>query len=220
MTLLSVRAIDKAFSDGASQRQVLERFSLDVDAGEIVALKGPSGVGKTTLLNLIAAVEVPDAGEIIFNTTGGPLSLGALSARERSRYRREYIGYVFQFFNLVPTLTVAENIRMPLELVGRRDRLDDALARVAHMGLGDRLDAFPHQLSGGEQQRIALARALAHQPQLVLADEPTGNLDVATGGLVTDLLWREVRNSGAALVVATHSESVAAAADRQLVFSV
>ena len=220
MTLLSIRSVSKAFSDGTTRRSVLEAFSLDVAAGEVVALKGPSGVGKTTLLNLIAAVETVDDGEIVFTSTDGPISLGALSARQRSRYRREHVGYVFQFFNLVPTLTVAENIRMPLELVGKRDRLDDALARVAHMGLGDRLNAFPHQLSGGEQQRIALARALAHQPQLVLADEPTGNLDAVTGTLVRDLLWREVHASGAALVIATHSETVASAADRQIVFSV
>jgi putative ABC transport system ATP-binding protein len=177
-------------------------------------------VGKTTLLNMIAAVETPDDGEIVFTASGEALSLSGLSARQRSRYRREHIGYVFQFFNLVPTLTVAENVRMPLELVGRRDRLEEALARVAQMGLGDRLHAFPHQLSGGEQQRVALARALAHQPQLVLADEPTGNLDAATGARVKDLLWREVRTSGAALVVATHSETVAATADRQIVLSV
>lgn len=214
MTLLSLRAVSKAFVDGAGKRLVLDGFSLDVEAGEIVALKGPSGVGKTTLLNLIAGVALPDAGEIEIRLNGARLCLTTMSSRERSRYRRQHIGYVFQFFNLVPTLTVAENVRLPLELVDRIDYLDEALDRVRHMGLGDRLNAFPHQLSGGEQQRIALARALAHRPALVLADEPTGNLDTATGTHVTELLWREVRATGATLVIATHAELVAAAADR------
>jgi putative ABC transport system ATP-binding protein len=139
-----------------------------------------------------------------------------LSKRDRAAYRRRNVGYVFQFFNLVPTLTVAENVRLPLVLSGREELLDEALARLTDLGLGDRANDFPSRLSGGEQQRVAIARALAHHPSLVLADEPTGNLDATQAEQVIELLWRHTRGLNAALLVATHSERVAGAADRRI----
>jgi putative ABC transport system ATP-binding protein len=187
---------------------------MEVQAGEFVALLGPSGSGKSTLLNLIAGMDRPDAGEV---EVGG-VPLHRLDERERTLFRRHRIGFVFQFFNLIPTLTVEENLLLPLELAGRVGREDRARASrlLAEVGLGDRGKSWPDRLSGGEQQRVAVARALAHDPTLILADEPTGNLDRRSGKRVLDLLARMVRESGTTLVVVTHSEGAAGRADRVL----
>jgi putative ABC transport system ATP-binding protein len=206
--------IGKTFHEGGRPRAVLHDVDLRVAAGERVALLGRSGSGKSTLLNLISGMDVPDAGALRVAGT----DLVALDEAGRTRFRRRHVGFVYQFFNLIPTLTVAENVRLPLDLNGRRGAA--AAARTAELlaavDLADRADSFPDVLSGGEQQRVALARALVHAPPLVLADEPTGNLDDATGSRVLALLDRLVAEAGATLLMVTHSAEAAALADRVL----
>lgn len=185
---------------------------MSIAAGEFVALLGPSGSGKSTLLNLASGIDGPDEGEV--RVAG--VSLHTLSERERTLFRRDRIGFVFQFFNLIPTLTVEENLLLPLSLRGGADararrRAGELLEAV---GLADRGSAWPDRLSGGEQQRVALARALVHGPELVLADEPTGNLDEETGARVLELLDRLLREAGTALLCVTHSRDVAQRMDR------
>jgi putative ABC transport system ATP-binding protein len=206
-----LRDVSKSYDDGNTRHDVLKRIDLDVAPGELVALLGPSGSGKSTLLNVIAGIDAPDSGTV---EVGGH-DLGMLSERGRTLLRRRDIGFVFQFLNLIPTLTVLENVLLPLELTGRRDAAG-AHALLDRVDLADRAHAFPEELSGGEQQRIAIARALAHQPQLVLADEPTGNLDSATGAHVLDLLTDLVRERETAMVIATHSRDVVDRAHRVL----
>ncbi len=193
---------------------MLDGATLEIRAGELVVLLGRSGSGKSTLLHLLAGLERPDDGRVWF----GDRDLALLGEAERTRIRRERIGFVFQFFNLVPTLTVAENLELPLELAGRLDRggRERARALLDEVGLADRAGQFPDRLSGGEQQRVAVARALVHEPELVLADEPTGNLDLDTGLAVIELLDRLTRRSGKALFMVTHGREVLGAADRLL----
>jgi putative ABC transport system ATP-binding protein len=173
---------------------------------------GPSGSGKSTLLNLISGIDTPTRGEVLIDST----SLTSLSEKERTLFRRRNIGFVFQFFNLIPTLTVQENLLLPMELIGQNGK--GAKGRAAELleavGLGDRGRSYPDRLSGGEQQRVAIARALAHDPPLVLADEPTGNLDAETGQQVMKLLHRLVRQSGKTMIIVTHSNDVVRLADR------
>lgn len=213
--LLDVRDVGKRFGDGAGERWVLSGLSFSVERGEKIALWGPSGSGKSTLLSLIAGLDVPTSGSIRFFPQPGatPIALEEERDQARNAYRRRYIGYIFQFFNLIPTLTVAENVELPLEVNGVVDT-KPALDRLTALSMADHLDDFPATLSGGEQQRVAIARALAHEPALVLADEPTGNLDLENATLVTDLLWREVDTARTGLIVATHSEAIATRADR------
>jgi putative ABC transport system ATP-binding protein len=208
--LLRLEHLRKRYREGDTDHVVLDGASLCVRAGEFVVLLGPSGSGKSTLINLAAGIDTADAGRILVNG----VDLGALSERERTLFRRRNIGIVFQFFNLLATLTVLENVILPLELIGRGTERDRARDLLASVGLGGRGDSFPDRLSGGEQQRIALARALAHGPALLLADEPTGNLDAATGDGVVDLLETLARRDGAGLLVATHSERIVERADR------
>jgi putative ABC transport system ATP-binding protein len=216
MAAVEIRALSKAFAEGEAgrRRAVLGRLSLSVAQGEIVALMGRSGSGKSTLLNVIAGIDQPDEGTV---SVGGT-AVSTLPERARTLYRRRQIGFVFQFFNLLPTLTVAENVLLPLELLGRgRQGAAQVAALLAAVGLGDRGGAFPDRLSGGEQQRVAVARALVHEPALVLADEPTGALDGETGRLVLALLVDLARKAGRSMILATHSAEVARAADRVLV---
>ena len=210
-TLLEVDRISKSFRDGGRDRPVLADVSFRVAAGSAVALWGPSGCGKSTLINIIAGILSPQAGTVRFRTEEAPFDVAESSSRERARFRRRHVGIVFQFFNLVPTLTAAENVRLAVELAGGGDE-QRALQRLDGLGLATRRDAFPASLSGGEQQRVAIARALAAEPPLVLADEPTGNLDRANADQVMDALWRATGEAGAALVIATHSERIAAQA--------
>jgi putative ABC transport system ATP-binding protein len=193
---------------------VLRGLDLEVRPGEFVALLGPSGSGKTTLLNLVAGIDVPDQGAVEVDG----VAIHSLSERERTLFRRDRMGFVFQFFNLIPTLTVEENLLLPLELAGRAGPRDRARARalLEEVGLGDRRASWPDRLSGGEQQRVAVARAVAHEPTLILADEPTGNLDRLTGERVLDIMIRLVREVGSTLVLVTHAEAAAGRADRLL----
>ena len=206
--------LHKRYREGDQLHTVLDGASASIAGGERVAILGPSGSGKSTLLNLISGIDLPDAGTVRI----GGRDLTALSERERTLFRREHVGFVFQFFNLLPTLTVMENLLLPLELAGSTDPEDEARARalLERVGLADRAETFPDRLSGGEQQRVAIARALAHDPALLLADEPTGNLDADMGARVADLLDELVQGQGSTLVVVSHSRELAARMDRVL----
>jgi putative ABC transport system ATP-binding protein len=206
--------LHKSYTEGDRLHTVLEDVSATIRGGERVAILGPSGSGKSTLLNLISGTDLPDAGSV---RVGG-VDVTALSERERTLFRRDHVGFVFQFFNLLPTLTVFENLLLPLELTGTRDAEGEARARglLERVGLAARADTFPDRLSGGEQQRIALARALVHRPGLLLADEPTGNLDQALADSVGELLEELAASHGTTLVVVTHSRELAARMDRTL----
>jgi putative ABC transport system ATP-binding protein len=190
---------------------VLEDVSLTINRGEFIAILGKSGSGKTTLLNLISGIDSADHGTVILDG----VDLTGLSETERTLLRRQKLGFIFQFFNLIPTLTVWENLTLPLELNGRMDEMGRQRAEelLAEVGLGDRKRTFPDRLSGGEQQRVAIARALVHDPLLLLADEPTGNLDEETGRQVLDLLDRLTRQAGKNLVMVTHNPEIAARVD-------
>lgn len=222
--LLRAEGLTKSFDDAGERHMIFSGFDLALAPGEIVALTGPSGSGKSTLLNLFAGVLAADSGTIELQpgvaaeieSAADPVRYGRRSIAATAFLRRRYIGYVFQFFNLVPTLTVRENLLLALELADRMQRLPEALARLQSMGLAHRLDAFPDTLSGGEQQRAAIARALAPHPALVLADEPTGNLDAANAERVVDTLWQAVADCGCGLLIATHDPRIAARADRHL----
>jgi putative ABC transport system ATP-binding protein len=210
-TLVRLDGVSKDYSEGGELRHVLKSATLEVGEGEFVAIRGRSGSGKTTVLNLVAGLDRASSGEIFFR--GEPLS--KLGAGALTRLRRDEMGFVFQFFNLIPTLRVLENVTLPAELAGRdgASRGEELLERV---GLADRARSFPDRLSGGEQQRVAIARALVRDPRLVLADEPTGNLDDASGAAVMELLDALTRRSGRTLLLVTHSREVAALADRVL----
>ncbi|NOK57279.1 MAG: ABC transporter ATP-binding protein [Chloroflexi bacterium AL-W] len=210
--LVTLENTSKSYSEGGQERIVLEHVNVVFERGEFIVLLGKSGSGKSTLLNLVSGIDVPTNGEVWVDG----LALTQLSEHERTLFRREKIGFIFQFFNLVPTLTVGENLLLPLELNGRTAPADRAKAQnlLDQIGLGDRWKTYPDRLSGGEQQRIAIARALVHDPQLVLADEPTGNLDTDTGQLVLTLLDTLTRQAGKTLLMVTHSIDVASMADR------
>ena len=213
--LVELTGIAKSYREGERERIVFRDASLTVARGEWVFLLGRSGSGKSTLLNLISGIDLPDGGTVVVD--GVPLNL--LSERDRTLFRRERIGFVFQFYNLIPTLTVEENILLPLELAGALTTASRASARelLEQVGLADRGGSYPDRLSGGEQQRVAVARALVHQPSLVLADEPTGNLDAETGRQVLDLFERLVRQTGTTMVLVTHSGEVTQLADRIMI---
>lgn len=209
-----LEALSKRFVEGGRERYVLNQVSYAFREGEFVVLLGRSGSGKSTLLNLISGIDRPTAGDVVIRGT----AVTQLSERDRTLFRRDHIGFVFQFFNLIPTLTVLENVTLPQELAGRnrRDVETDALHLLERVGLADRRDTFPDRLSGGEQQRVAIARALVHDPMLVLADEPTGNLDEETGQRVLDLLLDLTRSAGKTLLMATHNPDITPYADRVL----
>ena len=204
---LRITALAKHYGDAT----VFEQVSLEVSAGEFVAVVGESGVGKSTLLNCMAGLDSWDAGTVVHDGT----DIGALDAEARALWRRKNVGFVFQAFHVLPHLDVAQNVGLPLLLLQRPDaaRVDAMLEAVGLSGLGHRL---PQELSGGQLQRVAIARALVHGPRLLLADEPTGNLDPATAARVLDVLRSQARASAAALVLVTHSAAAAAQADRVL----
>ncbi|PSQ99910.1 MAG: ABC transporter ATP-binding protein [Bacteroidetes bacterium QS_9_68_14] len=212
--LLRVRGLSKAYREGDTERTIFEDLGLSVAEGAFAVLMGRSGAGKSTLLNLISGIDRPDAGTVAVGGT----ELTALSEKERTQFRRRHIGFVFQAFNLIPTLTALENVLLPLELSGGAGEREEKRARrlLGEVGLEDRAESFPDRLSGGEQQRVATARALAHRPRLVLADEPTGNLDYETGEQVLGVLTALARESETTLLVATHDRSALPHADRVL----
>ena len=212
--VISLKGVCKGYGDG--QRSVIGRMDLEIAAGATVAVCGPSGSGKSTLLNLIAGIATADAGTLILRHGQRSHALHSLGEARRTALRRQLIGYVFQLFNLVPTLTVLENVALPLQLNKMEGRLPEARRRQQALGLGEHLHAFPETLSGGEQQRAAIARALIHEPAILLADEPTGNLDVGNSERVADLLFTEAERLNCVLVVATHSHAIAARAGRRV----
>ncbi|MGH8656952.1 MAG: ABC transporter ATP-binding protein [Gammaproteobacteria bacterium] len=212
--IAQLRRVTKAYPGPAQAITVLKELDFVVHEKEFVVLLGRSGSGKSTLLNIISGIDRPSQGEVLFRGT----CLSSLVENARTLFRRHHIGFIFQTFNLIPTLTVEENILLPLELIGinnheQRSRSKDLLQRMA---LGERAAHFPDQLSGGEQQRVAIARAIIHAPDLILADEPTGNLDLETGQEVLAILEQTVRETGKAMIMATHSTEVAELADRML----
>jgi ABC-type lipoprotein export system ATPase subunit len=207
--VLRFEGVTKRYSAGGREVLALDAVDLELAEGELVSLVGRSGSGKSTLLHLAGGLDVADSGRVLF----AGRDVGALSIGDRARMRRREIGFVFQFFHLIPTLTVLENVELPLILDGAR--ADGRGRAVLHrVGLGHRADHLPSELSGGEMQRAAVARALVARPRLILADEPTGNLDSANGAEVLRLLREEVREDGATLLMVTHDEEAAARADR------
>jgi putative ABC transport system ATP-binding protein len=211
-SIVQIRGLSKSFTEGGRTRAVLENVDLDITTGEFFVLLGKSGSGKSTLLNLMSGVERPDSGQICING----IDITALDKRQQTLFRRDHIGIIFQSFNLIPTLTVLENITLPRDLRGdnRRESEQAGCALLERVGLANRADDFHDRLSGGEQQRVALARALIHEPDLVLADEPTGNLDEETGKYVLELLLELTRNMNRTLVMATHNPEIVPLADR------
>jgi putative ABC transport system ATP-binding protein len=216
-TMVRVEQVHKSYGTGAAAVHALRGVSLDVPRGELVALKGRSGSGKTTLLNLIGGLDEPDAGRI---TVAG-LGLGDLGEEGLLALRRDRIGFVFQTFGLIPILTAAENVGVPLRLrrAGRREREERVALLLSLVGLADHAEQRPGELSGGQQQRVAIARALANSPSLLIADEPTGQLDAETGLAVMELLRAVVRSEGVTAVVATHDATLLGLADRVLELS-
>ena len=212
--VVQLQALSKSFMEADRVRTVLDKIDLSIVRGQFVALLGHSGSGKSTLLNLISGIEKPTSGSISIQE----VVITGLRERQRTLFRRDHIGFVFQFFNLIPTLNVLENVTLPQELAGRnsRDLQASAMALLEQVDLADRRDSFPDRLSGGEQQRVAIARALIHDPMLLLADEPTGNLDEETGQRVMNLLLELTRNQGKTLILATHNPEIAQVADRIL----
>jgi len=209
MSILRCESLARSYLSGGREITVLRDITFDLEAGGFLAVTGPSGSGKSTLLGLLAGLDRPTRGRVVLDGR----DLAALTEDERARVRAEAVGFVFQSFHLIPTLTARENIQVPLELRGEdgRARADELLARV---GLGDRGHHYPAQLSGGEQQRVAVARAFAHRPKLLFADEPTGNLDAANGQNVVALLGELNREQGTTLVLVTHDPELAGRARR------
>jgi putative ABC transport system ATP-binding protein len=208
--MLELKAVSKKYSEGKSEHVVLDSISLGIKEGEIVILFGKSGSGKSTLLNIISGIDVPDEGSVFVDGT----DLTALSEKERTLVRRDKIGFIFQFFNLIPTLTVKENLLLPLELSEIKNKKGKIDSILNELQLLERSNTYPDKLSGGEQQRIAIARALIHNPDIILADEPTGNLDYETSLQIIDLLDRVVKKKGKTMIMVTHSRDVIGLADR------
>src|SRR5688572_18992060 len=211
--MIQLEGVSKTVDSGGHPLTILHPLDFSIASGEFVAIVGPSGSGKSTLLGLLAGLDAPTSGSIVIDgvdiTRLGEDALAAL--------RGQKIGFVFQFFHLVPSLTAIENVQVPMEIAGRRDAASRAQALLDEVGLHDRGHHYPSQLSGGEQQRIAIARALANDPPLILADEPTGNLDSSNGRHVLDLLLQVRRSRNVTLVMVTHDPNVAAIADDKLV---
>jgi putative ABC transport system ATP-binding protein len=210
--MIELRRVSKTVESGGRPLTILHPLDLSIESGRFLAVVGPSGSGKSTLLGLLAGLDAPTTGEILIDGT----DITRLSEDDLARLRGEKIGFVFQFFHLVPSLTAFENILVPMEIAGRRGAVDRARALLDEVGLADRGHHYPSQLSGGEQQRVAIARALANEPRIVLADEPTGNLDSRTGRHIMDLLLEIWRSRGSTLVLVTHDAELASLADSRL----
>lgn len=213
---ITIKQLHKSYQESDQQQVIFNDVEMQVSRGEFIVLLGRSGSGKSTFLNLLSGIDPPDSGKIIING----IDISALSERDRTLFRRHHIGIVFQAYNLIPTLTVAENLLLPLELIKRLTRKDrdDVAELLDKLKLSGRLNSYPDRLSGGEQQRVAIARALIHDPDVILADEPTGNLDLDTAGQVLELLDILIKKAGKTMIMATHSQEVIGQADR--VFSI
>ena len=209
---LELRGVSKTYRNGGQPVEVLREISLALEAGTVTALLGRSGCGKTTLLNLAGAMDFPSAGEVLIDGR----ATSSLSEAELTALRRRRVGFVFQFFQLLPTLSVVENVELPLLLAGASRARDAARDRLRWVGLEEKADSLPYQLSGGQMQRVAIARALVHGPDLLLADEPTGNLDTASGDQALALLRESASRFGATVLLATHSAEAAAIASTRV----
>jgi putative ABC transport system ATP-binding protein len=209
---IALTGVNLSLGAGATRVHILRDTSLNIGAGEAVGLLGPSGSGKSTLLMVMTGLERPDSGSVVV----AGKDLQGLDEDELARFRGKNIGIVFQAFHLIPTMTAIENVAVPLELAGERDAFSRAAEKLTAVGLKDRGNHYPAELSGGEQQRVALARALAPNPAIVVADEPTGNLDETTGAEIIELLFRGHREHGTTLVLVTHDTALAARCDRVL----
>jgi putative ABC transport system ATP-binding protein len=207
---ISISNVNLSLGQGPARVHILRDVSLRIGAGEAVGLIGASGSGKSTLLMVMAGLERPDHGEVVVSG----VSFNGLGEDELARFRGRHVGIVFQSFHLIPTMTALENVAVPLELAGRPGASERAARELASVGLGERLHHYPSQLSGGEQQRVALARALAPDPAILVADEPTGNLDEATGKQIVDMLFAKHRERGMTLVLVTHDAALARRCDR------
>ena len=218
--LVRLDHLSKSYSEANQNRIVLNQVNQAFYEGEFVCLLGKSGSGKSTLLNLISGIDAPSSGHVFIQEGNREINLTRLNEHQRTLFRRRHIGIIFQFFNLIPTLTVLENVLLPLELTNysesRRDGRTRAEVLLNQVGLGERLNTYPDRLSGGEQQRVAIARSLVHNPLMLLADEPTGNLDTEIGETVLSLLLKMVRGTGKMLLMATHAPEIANRADRVL----
>ncbi|MDH5326553.1 MAG: ABC transporter ATP-binding protein [Gammaproteobacteria bacterium] len=210
--LIKLENLSKYYTEGETQRLVFEELNLEIHAGEFIVLLGRSGSGKSTLLNIMSGIDAPSSGRVVIDNK----DLTALNEHDRTVFRRNNIGFIFQLYNLIPTLTVQENVLLPLELTGRLKKAhhQHVAKLLGAVGLADRAKSFPDKLSGGEQQRVAVLRALIHQPLLLLADEPTGNLDTDTSRKVMKLLTTLVRKEQKTLVLVTHNQELAQSADR------
>lgn len=211
-SVLSVKNLTKTFPSGDRTITVLDNVSFDLSAGDTCAIVGPSGSGKTTLLGLSAGLDNPTSGSVMLCG----YAIDSLSEDERAAVRSEHVGFIFQTFRLIPTLTALENVMVPAELRGRSHVGDEAREMLASVGLADRTHHYPAQLSGGEQQRVGIARAFINRPDILFADEPTGNLDADTGSSIEDLLFKLNATAGTALVIVTHNPSLARRANRIL----
>jgi putative ABC transport system ATP-binding protein len=208
--VIETEGLRKEYRSGTKRLTVLADVDLRIESGEFVSVVGPSGSGKSTLLALLAGLDDPTAGRVLLDG----VDLAGLDEDDRARLRRDRIGFVFQSFQLIASLTALENVRVPLDLAGRRDGAERARALLDRVGLGERTDHLPVQLSGGEQQRVALARAFVHKPDILFADEPTGNLDHDTGSAILGLMRELNQDHGTTLVLVTHDAELAAAAGR------
>ncbi len=211
--MIALREVSKTVVSGSEPLTILHPLTLDVARGQFIAIVGPSGSGKSTLLGLIAGLDAPSSGDVLIDGT----NITTLSEDGLARLRGEKIGFVFQFFHLIPSLTAFENVAVPMEIAGSRDARPRAQALLDEVGLTGRAHHYPSQLSGGEQQRVALARALANNPPILLADEPTGNLDSANGRHIMELLRDIHKTRGTTIVLVTHDTDLAALADTRLI---
>ena len=209
---ISLKNVHLTLGSGASKVHILDNVSLEAKSGESLGIVGPSGSGKTSLLMVLSGLERPNSGSVAISGT----EITGLTEDQTASFRGRTIGIVFQSFHLIPNMTALENVAVPLELAGHPDPMGRAREELAAVGLAERVTHYPGELSGGEQQRVAIARALAPEPSILIADEPTGNLDLVTGELITDLIFKAQKQRGMTLLLVTHDQSLAARCDRQV----